>query len=183
MAGEPAIINGHRYSFASIELTARNRLFLGITRISYGSSLRPGIIRATDSEKIGRTPGDADHRCEIEMLQREFQQLLETLGPGFGLVPFDIQVAFAETLTIDVGSDARFQGAAPEGVTTHMIRECRITDVDLQSQDGSEANKVRVTLDPYTIVYGIAEIEGGEESEMTIDWRPDILPSNLREEL
>jgi hypothetical protein len=178
MAGESAIINGHRYSFASIDLTANNRLFIGITRISYGSSLKPGIIRGTDSEKIGRTPGDADHRCEIEMLQREFNDLLQTLGPGFGLIPFDIQVAFAEPLRYEAASS---KTAGPEGVTTHLIRGCRITDVDFSGQEGPEANKVRVTLDPITIVYGTAEIEGGENSEMTIDWRPDILPSNLRE--
>jgi hypothetical protein len=72
--------------------------------------------------------------------------------------------------------------AAPEGVTTHVIRGCRIIDIDFSGQDGAEANKMRLTLDPTSIVYGRftgAQEVGGEE--LTIDWRPDILPSNLRE--
>jgi hypothetical protein len=178
MPGSSPIINGHRYSFASIELTANGRLYLGITRISYGSSLKPGRVRGTDSEVIGRTPGDADHRCEIEMLQREYQDLIDTLGPGFGLVPFDIQVQFAEPYPYE--AEATTTGG-PEGVTTHVIRECRIIDADFSGQDGIEANKGRVTLDPTTIVYGVRDQADTGGAEMTIDWRPDMLPSNLRQ--
>ena len=176
MAQEPAIINGHRYSFASIELTANNQVFLGITRISYGSSMKPGKVRGTDGEYVGRTPGDAEHRCEIQILQHEYQLLLATLGPGFGLVPFDIQVAFAEPYTYEQQASTT---AEPEGVTTHMIRGCRITDADLSAQEGPDANKVDVILDPTTIIYG--QVPPGTSGEMSIDWRADILPSNLTE--
>lgn len=180
MAQTP-IINGHRYSFASIDVTANGQLFVGITRISYGSSLKPGKVRGTDGEFSGRTPGDAEHRCEIEMLQREFGELLESLGPGFGLIPFDIQVAFAESVFYEASSSNfvnRAQASGAEGVITHTIRGCRISEVDFQGQDGPEPNKVRVTLDPDTIVYGAADAAG---AELTIDFRPDMLPSNLRE--
>ncbi len=164
-------INGHRYSFGSIDLIANGRLFVGATRIAYGSSLKPGKVRGTDGEYIGRTPGEAEHRCEIELYQREYQDLIGTLGPGFGLVRFDIQVQFAETHPYENN------GAPVEGVVTHMILGVRITDVDFQGQDGADALKVRLTLDPVTISYGAPV--GAQE--LTIDWRPDIIAPSLSE--
>jgi hypothetical protein len=153
-------INGHRFSFASIDVIANGRLFYGVTRIAYGSSLKPGSIRGSDTERIGRTPGESEHKCEMEMYQHEFQALIESLGAGWGLVPFDVVVAFDERNRYDNDS-----AGEPEGVVTHSILGCRITDVDLSSQEGTEANKVRLVLDPVTIGYGT--------DDLTIDWRPD----------
>jgi hypothetical protein len=159
------IINGHRYSFSSIDLHANGKLFYGVTKIAYRSSLKPGVIRGTDAEKIGRTPGEAEHTCELEMLQQEFQVLVDSLGPGFGLAVFDVQVVFAEQQKFDR------DGPEPEGVKVHDILGCRITDVDFQSSTGVEANTVRLTLDPRTIAYG---------TNLTIEAREAAdLPSNV----
>jgi hypothetical protein len=164
-------INGNRYSFASIDIIANGRLFVGATKIAYGSSLKPGKIRGSDAEVIGRTPGEADHRCELELLQREFHDLIGTLGPGFGLVRFDVQVQFAEDLPYENN------GYVTEGVRTHSIIGVRIVDVDFHSEEGTEANKVRLTLDPVTISYG-AKVGAGE---LSIDWRSDIIAPSLSE--
>lgn len=155
------LINGHRYSFASIELKANGAIFLGVVSISYGSSLKPGIVRGSDGEKVGRTPGEADHRCSIEMLLSEYHALIDSLGPGFGLIPFDVQVMYAETELYDD------KGGAPEGVTTHVIRGVRITDVDLSGEDGIDASTAKLALDPVTIAYG--------DEDLTIEWRPVAL--------
>ncbi len=49
---------------------------------------------------------------------------------------------------------------------------CRITDEDFSSQVGTDANVVRVTLDPRTIAHG--------HPSRTIDWRSDnAVPSTF----
>jgi hypothetical protein len=170
MAGESPFINGHRYSFGSIELVVLQTKIFGITAISYGSSLKPGVVRGTDAQEVGRTPGEASHRCELEMYQHEFDYLVGKLGPGFGLVPFDVSVTFAEEHA------AVKDGGEPEGVRTHEINGCRITDVDMQSGEGVEPNKVRLQLHPRSISYG-------PPSNMTIEWRdPALVALTLEEE-
>lgn len=144
----PPIINGHYYSFASIELRANGRLYYGIVRVNYRSRLAPGVILDNDGRKAGRTPGDVEHTCEIEMLQHEYQLLIEDLGPAFGLARFDIQVTYAEEI-----KHSENEGDAL-GVTTHTIVACRIVEPDLDAVLGTQPNTVRIALDPWTILYG-----------------------------
>ncbi len=161
-------INGHRYSFHSIEITALGKQFFGVTRIAYASSLKPGHVRGSDNELIGRTEGDAaEHRAEMEMLEHECDVLIKALGPGWGLVPFDVTVQFDERLIYDKDSEHK-----PQGVKTHSLLGCRITERDMQAEEGPEAATVRLTLDPVTITYG--------SPDLSINWRPNIA-RNMRE--
>lgn len=154
-------INGHRYSFASIELQIKAHLFVGFTSIRYGSSLEPGEIFGTDGELVGRTRGTPKHHCEITMLRNEWNALLALLGPGFGMVVFDVIVTYDERSKYDTDSPA-----LPEGVTTDKILGARISNVDTDSQEGNEAVKVDLTLKPTTISHGA--------DDRTIDWREGI---------
>ena len=157
------IINGHRYSWASIEIVVNGFVYVGITRISYGSSMEPGSIYGSDSVRIGRTPGQSKHRCSFDMYRREWTAFLKTIGQSFGRKAFDIRVQYAEgkgnpTLSaIGAVETNRFEEdplQSYEGVTTDAINGCRIIDYETGGQDGPEAIVVHVTCDPLDVRLG-----------------------------
>jgi hypothetical protein len=109
MATTP-LINGRRYSFASIELAATiagnpSELFADVDAISYGDSLDVAYRYGTSRGPIGWTagtynPGDAS----IQMGKSTAQQMIQRIGPGWlginlliGVKYFDI----GEQLTVD----------------------------------------------------------------------------------
>lgn len=140
----PPEINGHRYSYASIELIVNGLIVVGVGKITYGSSLEPGIVYGSDSHKIGRTPGQVSHHCDLEMYRREWSAVLETLGQSFGRTSFDVIVQYAEE--------------GDEGVTTDSILGCRVKELELDNQLGPEPASVRLALDPMDIRYGKQEL-------------------------
>lgn len=154
------IINGHRYSHASITIVAFDLRLTGILSIAYGSELKPGWVPGLDTERIGRTPGKSGQQCELEMLDREFRALIRKLGPGWGLKSFDIFVEFDERHRYD--EDA---GGEVEGVTIDHLLGCRITGNRYRSQVGTDPVAVSLEIEPVTIGYGAPDL--------TIDWRPD----------
>lgn len=160
------LINGHRYSFSSIELVTADLVVTGVRRIAYGSSLRPGVIYGTDARKIGRTEGQAEHRCSLDLYRHEAEILIDSLGPGFGLQTFDVLVQFAEMEKYE-----RDGQGLPEGVTTDRVIGCRITDVELDCEDSPEPLLSRLTLDPMTVAYG--------RRARTIEWTTFSSPTTV----
>lgn len=128
-------INGHRYSFASIEATFNGLLFAGFTEISYGNSLAPGDVYGTSSNKLGRTKGKQDSKCSFTMYKSEFENLRLTLGAAgvaYGETPFNITVTYFELGQVPI---------------TDLIEGIRIVeDEDMPgSSDSAEPSKVKVT--------------------------------------
>lgn len=140
-------INGHRYSFASIEATFNGISTLGITSINYGDKLNPGKVYGTAPQVIGRTRGKNEPTADFEMLKLEFENLRQTLGPngdgnGYGETPFDITCAYTESI----------------GTTTDTVYQARITGADASNTEGTDATKMKVTLDPLRILLNGATI-------------------------
>jgi hypothetical protein len=133
------IVNGHRYSYASVDLIINGKTYVGAKRVNYSSSLEPGIIYSDDPGKFGRTPGKASHSCELELYRLEWNDLVVALGQSFGRKAFNVQVQYAED---------------GEPVTTDAILGCRITKVEFQNSEGTEASSVVLTLDPMDIRLG-----------------------------
>jgi hypothetical protein len=138
------IINGHRYSYASIEVIVNGIIIVGVRSVTYASTLEPGVIYGSDAQKLGRTPGEVKHRCELEIYRREWTVLMETLGQSFGRTLFDVVVQYAEE--------------GDEGVTTDAIYACRVTEVELANQDDNNATTVRLALDPMEIRLGANQL-------------------------
>lgn len=139
------LINGHRYSFASVEAQFNGLPILGIKSINYSPELMPGKVYGSAPQKIGRTRGKEDSSADFEMLRLEFENLKETLGfqangTGFGESAFDIVVQYAELPNSPV-------------VTDTLIGN-RITKVDLQNADGTDASMAKCTIDPMRILLG-----------------------------
>lgn len=160
MARSNPIINGHRYSWASIEIEVKGMPYVGITQLSYGSSLEPGEVFGSDSSRMGRTPGTSKHHCSFEMLRREWNHLIAALGDGFGREAFTITVALDERLKTnrDVSDDD------VEGLTLDTLYGCRVVDVETGGADGPEALVVQVTVDPDEILYGGGQVSIDLES-------------------
>lgn len=134
------IINGHYYSFASLEVKIADVFVIALKSINYGSSLTPGKVRGSDPEVVGRTPGVLEHTCDFEVYRHQWEVLRDTLGQSYGRKVFDVIVTYAE--------------ADDVGVTTDRITGCRIVRADFANADGTEATVVKVTCDPTDIRQG-----------------------------
>lgn len=147
------IINGHEYSFASIELDVNGMLTPGATSINYWDRKKPGIIMDTAGRKVGRTPGVDERGCELVMLRRFWDALRTNLGQSFGLRVFTISVMYHEPGFPALGVEAR--------TVIDVLDGCRITDVEPNNQEGNQAATVTLKIDPMTILWDSGGSEGG----------------------
>lgn len=147
------LVNGHRYSYASIEIAIPiiGKRYVGAKSINYIDSLEPANVYGTSSLKIGRTRGKADSTGSLELYASEaddFQLLLVTAGlaqgiygpaPGFMEIYFDIFVAYVE------------QGVQSPIVDT--VQAVRITKADKSRSEGTDALTVKYDLNIGTILH------------------------------
>lgn len=135
------LINGHRYSFSSIEFGANGIVMRGVSSIDYGDELTPGKMRGTGPNVIGRTRGEYDGDASIEMYRLEWENLKSTLGTngvGFGETSFPVTVMYGET---------------GQPVVTDTLEGCRITKVRTGGAEGSDPTKVTLTIDLTRILH------------------------------
>jgi hypothetical protein len=130
------IVNGHAYSFASIELWFGLLPLpqIAFKSINYGAKLDPGEIRGTDPHVLGYTRGthSADGDCEV------YRQAWETLkvslgagGIGYGEVLFTIVVQY-------------FEPAA--GVVRDRLINIRLTESRQNNQQGNDGTTTKLTM-------------------------------------
>lgn len=137
-------INGHRYSFASIELVANGIPFTGFKSINYSQELDAGDVYGSRPQKIGRTRGKQNSSCDAEMYRLEWENLKVTLGfggVGYGEIPFVITVCFAEAPILGV----------PQPVITDVIEGARITKSEFSNTEGTDASSVKLTFNVMVI--------------------------------
>lgn len=129
------LINGAYFDFASIQVVTTVGRFTGVTDISYSDSVEVGSVYGTNRKRIGRTTGQASVEASMTMMKEHFQTLIEELGQfgvGYGEVPFNIVVNYAE-------------GNMP--VITDELVGVRITGAADAHAEGVEALRVALTLD------------------------------------
>lgn len=135
------LVNGNRYSFASIEAWIDDISILGITSINYSDKLEPGMVKGTSMNPIGRTAGDRTSTCDVEILRLEWNIVLASLAAkgfgSYGLAVFDITVMYTEFFDVPT--------------TTDRIRSCRITEAAVSNQSGTDPLKVKLTISPLSI--------------------------------
>ena len=125
------LINGTRYSFASIELTLNGQRYVGFKELNYNQDLDPGEVRGAHSQMLGRTRGDLKADGSISMFEEEWNSLLAALGAGYMEVPFDVSAAYAETNSPTI---------------TDVLHGCRIKKVDKSRSQGTEGLVVKLDL-------------------------------------
>lgn len=128
------LINGHRYSFASIEARFNGIPIIGFKSLNYSDELQPGDVYGSRPQILGATRGKQKSTCDFEMYRLEFEVLKQTLGLGgigYGETRFNIVAQFAELPTSPVMTDT--------------IVGVRIAKVELSNQDGTDPSTVKVT--------------------------------------
>ncbi len=88
------MINGRRYSWASVAVAVGTTDIIGFKSINYNDKLDPTKIHGTGQSIIGHTAGmyDADADCEIYTAEADL--LIAALGDGWGNVVLPIQVQY-----------------------------------------------------------------------------------------
>lgn len=125
------LINGVRYSFASIEADVAGRTVLGMKEIAYTETLEPGEVRGTGSQLLGRTAGDYSVEPSMTMYREEWDDLLDALGEGYLRKSFDVKVTYAD------------EGAPTK---TDRLVGCRIKSVEQSNSQGTDALEVKLDL-------------------------------------
>lgn len=125
------LVNGVRYSFASIEFDVAGKVILGMKEIAYTETQEPGEIRGTSSQLLGRTAGDYGVESSCTMYREEWDDLLDTLGEGYLRTVFDINVTYAD------------EGAPTK---TDKLVGCRIKSVEQSNSQGTEGLEVQLEL-------------------------------------
>lgn len=126
------LVNGHRYSFASIEVDFEGKKFLGFTEINYKDSLEPGKLRGLGPQVIGRTRGDYDSEGSFKCFRQEFDELTTALGDGYGEKSITIAVTYSEE---------------NQPTVTDRLTGVRIKSVDNSNSQGTDATEVSCELD------------------------------------
>jgi hypothetical protein len=135
-------INGHRFSFASLEVTFNGIPTLGIKSLNYADELAPGELYGTAPQIIGRTRGKQKATGDCEMYRMEFENLKATLGiagVGFGETPFTIVVTYFELGTVPV---------------IDTIIGARITKPEQGNTDGTDGTSVKLTFHVMRVLFG-----------------------------
>lgn len=133
------LINGHRYSYASIEADVNGKKFYGHREISYSQDLEPGEVRGAHSQLLGRTKGELKAEASLTTYMEEWKELLDALGDGYMEKSFDITVSYAE--------DGR-------PTVTDKLRGCRIKRVEESHSQGTDALAVKIDLHVLWIEFG-----------------------------
>lgn len=127
------LVNGHRYSFVSIEALFNGIPMIGFTEVNYGPSLKGSLVYGSRPQPIGRTRGKLELKFSFKMYRLEFEILKASLGAagvGFGETAFDTGIQYAE---------------AGQPIITDSIIAARIEDPDLSNSEGTDASMVNVT--------------------------------------
>ena len=131
MADYPRI-NGHVYSFASIEVSVGQTIFTGFTEITYTQTLEPGIFRGTRSEKLARTRGEHNVEGSFSLVKDEYQELIAALGEGYMEESLEFTVNYSELL---------------QPTVTDVLTGVRITSEEDSHSQGTDALVVACDMD------------------------------------
>lgn len=123
------LVNGVRYSFASIEFNIAGKIILGMKEIAYTETLEQGELRGTGSQVLGRTAGDYSVESSCTMYREEFDDLLDTLGEGYLRKSFDVTVTYAD------------EGAPTK---TDKLVGCRIKSIEQSNSQGTDGLEVQL---------------------------------------
>ena len=134
------LINGIRFSFASIELSIAGTKYVGVSEISYSHTLEPGEVRGAHAQVLGYTKGDYVAEGSMTMYKEEWETLRKGLGEGWMEKSIDvITVTYAE-----VGN---------ETVVDKLV-SVRIVSTENSISQGPDPASVTITLKPLYIEEG-----------------------------
>jgi hypothetical protein len=135
------LVNGNRWSFASITFYANGIPIPGVTEINYGQELAPGELYGTNPQKLGETVGQLKPTASFTIYELEYYNLINALcalaasqgtgapNSGYMQAHFDILVQKQENfgpIAQDVLRGCKFKKAergyksGPDGLMTKI---------------------------------------------------------------
>ena len=136
MATPVPLVNGAYYSYADIEFQIGAGIYLGLKSINYGHKLQRQFVRGTNREPLGMTSGQYEPTGDFEIYLPQLQYLIDQLGPGY------MQVSIP-AITVSYGTDPE---TLPLGLTTDVMQNVRITDIEASQSEGLDALSRKVTI-------------------------------------
>lgn len=127
------LVNGNRFSWASIVLNANGTEITGITEISYSHKLEPGTVRGAGPWKAGRTRGEYTAEGSLTLLRSDWDAFRDSLGDGFLEIDFTTSVSYSEV--------------AEGPVVTDELVGCRIKGPEHSPSQGTDPTTVQLPLD------------------------------------
>lgn len=143
---ERPLINGHEYSFQSLEVLFNGLAIVGIKSMNYKESLDPADVYGTGPHIIGQTRGKQKPSADCEMYRLEWEVFRASLGiggQGYGDTRFPIKVTL-------------FEPGRP--VIVDSIMATRVAEVDASNSDGNDAAMVKLTFRPMRVYFNGAGI-------------------------
>ena len=135
---EYPLINGFRYSFASIEVSIDGRKMIGFREINYRVRREPGEVRGAHPEPLGLTRGEITYEADLVAYAEEAEELIKQLGDGYMEKPFDITVTYAE------------EG---QPTVTDQLLGCTIVQIERAHTRGTDPLEVRLQLKPARVKF------------------------------
>lgn len=126
------LINGNRYSWASVVFSMADIEIDDVTEISYSHKLESGTVRGVGPWKAGRTRGEYDAEGSVTLLRSAWDSLRAQLGNGYLESDFTVTVSYSEEGEGDVVTDT--------------LVGCRIQNVEHSPSQGTDALTVALTL-------------------------------------
>lgn len=144
------LINGYRYSWASVEAKVAGQVYY-LTSVNYSRKRNRTMVRVNHPDPISKTRGSNDYSADGEFLLSEFNALQaaliaqanqQGLNGGYGDVFFQIVVQYSEN-----GLDT----------ITDTINGCTLDSTEASNAEGTDATKRKVEFNPLKILFGNAE--------------------------
>jgi hypothetical protein len=137
-------VNGQYYAFGDIEtritglgtpLTAA--LFTGITSINYNDKLGRAYVRGTQRMPLGASSGQYEAGGDIEFHKPSADLVIQLLGPNWRQIGLTFTVSYSSVGPL---------GLPGLPVSTDVINQAFLTDLDAPNADGVESLKRKFTL-------------------------------------
>lgn len=126
-------INGVTHDYASLEVQLGPLAYEPrLTEVSYKETLSRAKVFGTRRKAVGRTGGFLDSEASITLLKSGWDDLIEKLGDGFGLVEFDILIVY------------RRRGSAL--YTRDVLERCTIMEPDVSPSQGDDPLATKISL-------------------------------------
>lgn len=130
----------HDHSSLTVKFVLPGREFqVLVTAMEWSTKRKRTKLFANHPKPLGKTKGQTDFDCSIEMFEAEWQMLRNELGDGWQDAYFSVVA----------------QVAAPDFETdTTSILGCTLGEVPYASSAGGDPTKRKFTLDPLDILEG-----------------------------
>lgn len=134
------LINGNRYSFASIELVIQGLPYPGCKSISFTPNRTSNFVYGTGVEPIGRTAGTFDGKGSMDIYLSDWNDMCASLVSSTSP-----NAPTPNVFDLDFSINVMFQEFGAEGVSDVVLEGCRISSPDFQNQQGNDASTVKIS--------------------------------------